>query len=74
MITYTAESAKIDGNIWTRSSSWIPNFLPLNFKRLNAKAEAAPITTEKIATTDEMIKEFFTHDKNGILGEEKSIL
>jgi len=49
-------------------------FLPLNFKRLNAKAEAAPITTELIATTDEMINEFFTHDKNGILGEEKSIL
>jgi hypothetical protein len=48
--------------------------LPLNFKRLNAKAEAAPITTELIATTEAMINEFFTQDKNGIFGEEKSIL
>jgi hypothetical protein len=46
----------------------------LNFNRLNAKAEAAPITTELIATTEEIINEFFTHDKNGILGDEKSIL
>jgi hypothetical protein len=46
----------------------------LNFRRLNAKAEAAPITTELIATAEAIISEFFTHDKNGILGEEKSIL
>jgi hypothetical protein len=46
----------------------------LNFKRLNAKAEAAPITTELIATTDEIISEFFTQDKNGINGELKSSL
>jgi hypothetical protein len=46
----------------------------LNFNRLNAKAEAAPITTELIATAEAIIKEFFTHAKNGILGEEKSIL
>jgi hypothetical protein len=52
----------------------MPNFLPLNFKRLNAKAEAAPITTELIATTEEIINEFLTHDKNGINGELKSSL
>jgi hypothetical protein len=46
----------------------------LNFKRLNAKAEAAPMTTELTATTEAMISEFFTHDKNGIFGEVKSIL
>jgi hypothetical protein len=46
----------------------------LNFKRLNAKAEAAPITTELIATVEEIINEFCTHDKNGIFGDEKSIL
>jgi hypothetical protein len=46
----------------------------LNFKRLNANADAAPITTELIATAEEIIKEFLTQDKNGILGDEKSIL
>jgi hypothetical protein len=48
--------------------------LPLNLRRLKAKAEAAPITTELIATVEEIIKEFLTQDKNGIFGEEKSIL
>jgi hypothetical protein len=46
----------------------------LNFNRLKAKAEAAPITTELTATIEAIINEFFTQDKNGILGEEKSIL
>lgn len=43
-------------------------FLPLNFKRLNAKADDAPTNTETSATKVEIIREFLAQVKYGIAG------
>jgi hypothetical protein len=51
----------------------IPERLPLNFKRLNAKADAAPTTTDKTATVPAITSEFFIQVKYGIAGSLKSL-
>jgi hypothetical protein len=45
----------------------------LNFKRLKAKADAAPTTTERTATVPAITKEFLIHVKYGIVGSLKSL-
>lgn len=46
----------------------MPCFLPLNFKRLKAKAEDAPTKTETKATKLEIRSEFFAQVKYGMAG------
>jgi hypothetical protein len=45
----------------------------LNFKRLKAKAEAAPITTDNTATVPAITREFLIQVKYGIAGSLKSL-
>ena len=41
----------------------MPGFLPLKLRRLNANADAEPITTETSATEPATTNEFFIHVK-----------
>ena len=56
-----ADSERNDGKTWIKSSALRPIRRPLNLRRLNAKAAAAPIKTEEIAVAVEIISEFFIH-------------
>jgi hypothetical protein len=63
-----ADSAKIAGNIWTRSNVCSPIFLPLNLSLENANADAEPIVTEITEVAAEIISVFCIQVINGIVG------